>query len=129
MAAWEQGDVDALATMLTDEATIAMPPMPTWYQGRDAVVGFLRRTPLRQGRRWRVVPVGASGQLAFAFYVFDDEAGAFLAHSINVLAMDGARIAELIAFLDADAFARFGLPREWSASALAERRSSHLQRW
>jgi RNA polymerase sigma-70 factor (ECF subfamily) len=120
VAAWERGDVDALAAMLTDEATIAMPPMPTWYQGRDAVVGFLRRTPLRQGRRWRVVPVGASGQLAFAFYIFD-EAGGFLAHSIDVLAMDGARIAELIAFLDADAFARFGLPREWSASALADR--------
>jgi RNA polymerase sigma-70 factor (ECF subfamily) len=115
VAAWEQGDVDALAAMLTDEATIAMPPMPTWYQGRDAVIGFLSRTPLRQGRRWRVAPVGASGQLAFAFYAFDDEAGAFLAHSIGVLAMAGERIAEFIAFLDADAFASFGLPREWSA--------------
>jgi RNA polymerase sigma-70 factor, ECF subfamily len=120
VAAWEQGDVDAVAAMLTDDATIAMPPMPTWYQGRDAVAGFLRRTPLGEGRRWRVVPVGASGQLAFGFYLWDDDAGAFTAHDVIVLTMEGDRIAELIAFLYPDAFARFGLPREWSASALAD---------
>jgi hypothetical protein len=40
---------------------------------------------------------------------------------VIVLTMDGARIAELIAFLDADAFPRFGLAPEWRASALADR--------
>jgi RNA polymerase sigma-70 factor (ECF subfamily) len=56
VAAWERGDVGALAAMLTDEATIAMPPMPTWYRGREAVAAFLARFPLAPGLRWRVVP-------------------------------------------------------------------------
>ena len=93
-----------------------MPPMPTWYQGRDAVAGFLRRSPLRPGMRWRVVPARASGQLAFGFYLWSDEKGAFAAHDIIVLTLDGARIAELIAFLEPEAFRHFGLPAEWSAA-------------
>jgi RNA polymerase sigma-70 factor (ECF subfamily) len=67
------------------------------------------------------VPVRASGQLAFGFYQWDDEAGVFAAHDVIVLTMDGELIAELIAFLDADAFPRFGLAPEWRASALADR--------
>ncbi len=93
-----------------------MPPMPTWYQGRDAVAGFLRRSPLRPGVRWRVVPARASGQLAFGFYLWSDETGAFAAHDIIVLTLDGARIAELIAFLEPEAFRHFALPAEWSAA-------------
>ena len=48
VAAWERADVDAVVAMLAEDATIAMPPMPTWYRGRDAVAGFLRRSPLRR---------------------------------------------------------------------------------
>jgi RNA polymerase sigma-70 factor (ECF subfamily) len=116
VAAWERSDVDAVAAMLAQEAIIAMPPMPTWYQGRDAVAGFLRRSPLRPGARWRVVPARASGQLAFGFYRWSDEQGAFAAHDIIVLALDGARISELVAFLEPGAFRHFGLPAEWSAA-------------
>jgi hypothetical protein len=36
---------------------------------------------------------------------------------VIVLAFDGRRIAELIAFLTPEIFDRFGLPAEWSASA------------
>jgi len=116
VAAWERSDVDAVAAMLAQEAIIAMPPMPTWYQGRDAVAGFLRRSPLRPGMRWRVVPARASGQLAFGFYQWSDEQGAFAAHDIIVLALDGARISELVAFLEPEAFRHFGLPAQWSAA-------------
>ena len=111
-AAWERGDIGALAAMLTDEATIAMPPMPTWYRGREAVAAFLARFPLAPGLRWRVVPARASGQLAFGFYLWNDEQRGFLAHSVNVLTLDGARIADLTAFITPEAFGRFGLPGE-----------------
>jgi len=109
VAAWERGDVDAIAAMLAEEATIAMPPMPTWYRGRAAVAGFLARFPLAPGRRWRVVPAHASGQLAFGFYRWDDAERGFLAHSVNVLTLDGAAIADLTAFLTPEIFGRFGL--------------------
>ena len=117
VAAWERGDVDAVAAMLAQEAIIAMPPMPTWYHGRDAVEGFLRRSPLRPGLRWRVVPARANGQLAFGFYLWSDETRTFAAHDIIVLTMDGARIAELVAFLDPEAFRHFELPPEWGDPA------------
>ena len=110
--AWERGDVDAVAAMLAQEAIIAMPPMPTWYQGRDAVEGFLRRSPLRPGQRWRVVPARASGQLGFGFYRWSDESRTFAAHDIIVLTLAGARIAELVAFLEPQAFRHFELPAE-----------------
>jgi RNA polymerase sigma-70 factor (ECF subfamily) len=117
VAAWERGDVDAVAAMLAQEAIIAMPPMPTWYQGRDAVEGFLRRAPLRPGQRWRVVPARASGQLAFGFYRWSDATRSFAAHDIIVLTMDGARIAELVAFLEPEAFRHFELPAELADTA------------
>ena len=109
VTAWERGDVGALAAMLTEEATIAMPPMPTWYRGREAVAGFLARFPLAPGRRWRVVPAHASGQLSFAFYRWDAEQRGFFAHSINVLTLDAGSIADLTAFLTPQAFGHFGL--------------------
>ena len=106
--------------MLTEEATIAMPPMPTWYRGREAVAGFLQRLPLAPGMRWRVTPVHANGQLAFGFYLWDEATSSFAAHDVVVLTLDGALIADLTAFLTPEVFERFGLPREWSASALAD---------
>ena len=67
--------------------------------------------------RWRVVPARASGQLAFGFYRWSDETRTFAAHDIIVLTMDGARIAELVAFLEPEAFRHFGLPAEWTGAA------------
>jgi RNA polymerase sigma-70 factor (ECF subfamily) len=110
--AWERGDVGAVAAMLAEDAIIAMPPMPTWYGGREAVASFLRSRPLASGLRWRLVPARASGQLAFGQYLWDEEKGSFAAHSINVLGLRGARITEITAFLNPEMFGRFGLPDE-----------------
>ena len=108
--AWERGDVDAVVSMLTEDALIAMPPMATWYRGREAVAWFLAGWPLAAGTRWRLLPVGANGQVAFGHYLQDGASGRFLPHGINVLALRGARIGEITAFLTPEAFGRFGLP-------------------
>ena len=42
IAAWERSDVGAVAALLTDDVTLAMPPLPEWYSGIDAVSTFLR---------------------------------------------------------------------------------------
>jgi hypothetical protein len=89
---------------------MAMPPMPTWYSGRDAVAAFLIGWPLTGRLRWRLIPARASGQLAFGHYVWDE--GRFVAHGVNVLTLDGDRVREITAFLTPEAFERFGLPAE-----------------
>ncbi len=110
--AWERGDVDAVVSMLTEDALIAMPPMATWYRGREAVAWFLHGWPLAAGSSWRLVPVGANGQLAFGHYIWNEASGRYLPHGINVLTMRGTQISEITAFLTPEAFGRFGLPAE-----------------
>jgi RNA polymerase sigma-70 factor, ECF subfamily len=110
--AWERADVDAVVAMLTDEPTMTMPPLPTWYRGREAVAEFLEGWPLSREGRWRTLPVRANGQLAFGHYSWNDERETFAAHSITVLTLEGDRIAEITAFLDAELLPRFGLPDE-----------------
>jgi RNA polymerase sigma-70 factor (ECF subfamily) len=109
VAAWERGDVDAVVAMLAEDAVIAMPPMPTWYSGRDAVAAFLRGWPLAPGPRWRLVRARANGQVAFGHYIWDTERESFVAHGVNVLSLRGARVHEITVFLAPETFGRFGL--------------------
>jgi RNA polymerase sigma-70 factor (ECF subfamily) len=110
VAAWERADIDAVVAMLADGAVLSMPPVPTWFRGREAIAAFLARKPLAGGARRRLVPTRANGQPAFGVYRWDREQGAFAASEIIVLALDGDRIAAITAFLTAEPFERFGLP-------------------
>jgi RNA polymerase sigma-70 factor (ECF subfamily) len=110
VAAWERGDVDAVVALLTDDVAMTMPPMPSWYRGRDAVATFLRGWPLDSGVRWRGVPLRANGQPAIGFYLWNAERSSFVAHGVNVLTLEGARIGEITAFLTPENYPRFGLP-------------------
>jgi RNA polymerase sigma-70 factor, ECF subfamily len=118
--AWERGDVDAILAMLAEDATFTMPPLPTWYRGRDAIAAFLNRFALRD--RWRLLPARANGQLAFGCYAWDAEQGSYTALSLDVLTLDGTRATEVTSFVTpytrgpdrerfaAEVLARFGLP-------------------
>jgi RNA polymerase sigma-70 factor, ECF subfamily len=110
--AWERADVEAVVAMLTSDGAMTMPPLPTWYRGREAVTAFLEGVALRTRTRWRLVPVRANGQPAFGKYLWKEERQAFVPHSISVLTLDGRRIAEITTFLDAELIPRFGLPAE-----------------
>jgi RNA polymerase sigma-70 factor (ECF subfamily) len=121
MDAWERGDVDAVVALLAEDATIAMPPMASWYRGADVVVfisdwAFSGRLYDMEGdRRVRVLPARANGQPAIGTYAWNEEAGRFLPTVLQVLTFDGARIADITGFVDPSAFARFGLPESLSA--------------
>jgi RNA polymerase sigma-70 factor, ECF subfamily len=109
--AWEEGDVAAIVAMLTEDASFAMPPRPSWYRGRAAVGAFLAAEPLSRPRGWRRVRVSANGQLAFGVYMRGSGDGRYVAHAIELLTLDGGgRIAAVTAFHQPEAFARFGLP-------------------
>jgi RNA polymerase sigma-70 factor, ECF subfamily len=108
--AWERNDVDAVVAMLAEDALLTMPPIPSWYRGRDAVRELLARLPLSGASRWRLVPARANGQLAFGQYAWNDTAGEFTAHGITVLTLSGDRVAQLTHFRTPDLLPRFGLP-------------------
>jgi RNA polymerase sigma-70 factor (ECF subfamily) len=118
--AWERGDVDAILAMLAEDATFTMPPLPTWYRGRDAIAAFLTRFALQD--RWRLLPARANGQLAFGCYAWNADQRSYTALSLDVLTLDGARATEVTSFVTpythdaararfaADVLERFGLP-------------------
>ena len=114
VAAWERADVDAVVGLLADDALLTMPPLPTWFRGREAIAVFLAGWPL-SGRPTRLVPTRANGQPAFGVYFWEDEREALVAHDIVLLTMDGPRIAEISAFLTDGIVERFGLPAELAA--------------
>lgn len=98
--AWERHDIEAITAMLADGATLAMPPTPTWYRGRDAVGAGLRAGPLDGVLRWQLTPTYASGQAAAAAGLWDAKAGRFVGHHIAILTLRGTRIDAIDAFHD-----------------------------
>ena len=101
VAAWERADVEAVVALLADDVVLTMPPFGEWYVGRERVGRFLGQAPLQPGRRWSCTPTTANGQPAIEFYLWDDQVGAYLAHSLDVLSFDDhGAIARIDAFLD-----------------------------
>jgi RNA polymerase sigma-70 factor (ECF subfamily) len=97
--AWQRGDVDAVVEMLTEDASFAMPPLKTWFGGRDGISVFLARWPLSGQWRWRPLQVRANGQPALAFYSWDTNEESYLPFALNVLTLRGTRISDVTAFI------------------------------
>jgi RNA polymerase sigma-70 factor (ECF subfamily) len=110
-AAYERGDVDAVVSLLTDDAWVRMPPQPYEYQGRAAIAALLRDRAVRRGAPLRLVPTRANGQPAFGAYLPDAHAAISRAYALIVLTLEGDRISAMTWFGDLSVFPHFGLPR------------------
>jgi RNA polymerase sigma-70 factor (ECF subfamily) len=108
MHAHEQGDVEALAQLLREDARISAPPFPVWYSGRDDLLASAKR--YATAGRYRYILSGANGQPAAASYVRRDADGPYTPLGIDVLRIEGEFVAEVTAFLRPDLFPTFGLP-------------------
>ncbi|MFI6515879.1 sigma-70 family RNA polymerase sigma factor [Spirillospora sp. NPDC050679] len=105
--AFTRADPDALVRLLRADVELEMPPIPTWFTGRPAVIGFLTSRVLRRDR-WRMVPVRANGQPAAVAYRHEGD-GRYRAHGVEVLTLIGDRIGRITAFHDADLVPAFGV--------------------
>jgi len=103
MRAWEENDVDTVVAMLAEDATFTMPPLGTWFGGRDEIEIFLRGSPLSGTWNWKPIRVRANGQEALAFYQWDEDEGAYKRFALNVLTFRGEQIADVTAFITTDA--------------------------
>jgi ketosteroid isomerase-like protein len=110
-AAFEGGDMAALAALLRADVALEMPPLATWFSGRETVLRYLASNLCTAPGRTRLVPAEASGQPAFAAYLRDDD-GVYRAHSMIVLTLTGTLITRIVIFLEPALFRLFGLARE-----------------
>lgn len=111
VAAFERYDMDALTSLLHEDATISMPPYTLWLRGHDT----LRAWMLGRGagcRGSRLMPVAACGSPAFGQYRLSPD-GRHRAWALIVLEGDGQRITGMTNFLETERlFPLFGLPPE-----------------
>jgi RNA polymerase sigma-70 factor (ECF subfamily) len=113
--AFEQYDIEALTSLIQEDATQSMPPFDLWLRGRDDILTWWFGPGIGcQGSR--VIPtVAANGAPAFGQYKPSADGG-YEPWALQVLQLSGGRIGEFTFFLDTDAlFPLFGLPARLDA--------------
>ena len=121
VTAFVNADTTALARLLRDDVELEMPPFLLWFSGRHDVAAFIANKATLTPDRWRMIPTSANGQPAVGAYLRRDD-GAHRAHSVQVFTFADSGVARIVAFLDPDLFATFGLPLTYSPAAAAPRR-------
>jgi RNA polymerase sigma-70 factor, ECF subfamily len=113
--AFEHYDMDALTSLIHEDATQSMPPYDLWLSGRDDIFTWWLG-PGIGCRGSRVVPTqSANGAPAFGQYKPSPDGG-YEPWALQVLRLERGRIAELTFFLDTDTlFPLFGLPPRLSS--------------
>ena len=122
-AACEDGDMTALAALLREDVALEMPPIATWFSGRETVLAYVASNLGTTAGRMRLVPAAANGQPAFAAYLRDPD-GVYRAHAMIVLTLTGALITRIVIFLELALFRLFGLDRELAPGQSGDRRWS-----
>ncbi len=108
--AFERYDMDALTSLIREDATQSMPPYDLWLRGRDDIFTWWFGPGIGcQGSR--VIPAPAAcGSPAFGQYKPDPNGG-HEPWALQVLELSGGRIVEFTFFLDTDTlFPLFELP-------------------
>jgi len=100
MDAMSRGDVDAVVSLLAEDAVWSMPPLGDWYRGSGEIAVFLARAPLNGNWHWRHLPAHASGQAAVGSYISDAKDGTYRAFALDVLTLRGDRIADITSFIN-----------------------------
>jgi len=109
--AFEAYDIEALTSLIQEDATQSMPPFDLWLSGRDDIFEWWLG-PGIGCRGSRVIPtVAANGSPAFGQYKPSESGSGFDPWALQVLEVSDGRIVELTFFLDTDrVFPLFGLP-------------------
>ncbi|MBV9291858.1 MAG: RNA polymerase subunit sigma-70, partial [Frankiales bacterium] len=109
VAAFEAYDIDALVTLVHEDASISMPPLALWLRGVDELRGWYLGTGIGC-KGSRLVATTANGLPAFGHYKQAADGRGHEPWCIQVLEIADGRIAHIHHFLDPTLFARFGLP-------------------
>jgi RNA polymerase sigma-70 factor, ECF subfamily len=115
VAAFQDYDIEALTSLIQEDAKQSMPPFDLWLRGRDDIFTWWFG-PGIGCKGSRVIPtVSANGSPAFGQYKPSPDGG-YEPWALQVLELSGGRIAEFTFFLDTDTlFPLFGLPARLEA--------------
>jgi RNA polymerase sigma-70 factor (ECF subfamily) len=108
--AFEDYDMDALTSVIHEDATQSMPPFDLWLRGREDIFAWWLG-PGIGCRGSRVIPApAANGSPAFGQYKPSETGEGYEPWALQVLEIEDGRIVELTFFLDTDrVFPLFGL--------------------
>ena len=112
VSAFEQYDMDALTSLLNEDARWSMPPYELWLRTNPDIVQWCLG-PGIACRGSRLIPIQVNGSPGFGQYKPDPVNGGLAPWSVQVLELepDGEHIAGITFFLDtARFFPLFGLP-------------------
>ena len=114
--AFERYDMEALTSLIHEDATQSMPPYALWLSGRDDILRWWVG-PGAGCRGSRVIPtLTANGSPAFGQYKPSESGEGYDPWALQVLELSGGRIVELSFFLDTETlFPLFGLPLEFDS--------------
>jgi RNA polymerase sigma-70 factor (ECF subfamily) len=109
--AFERYDMDALTSLIHEDAIQSMPPYDLWLRGRDDIFTWWLGPGLGCSGS-RVIPtVAANGSPAFGQYKPSESGSGYDPWALQVLEVEDGQIVELTFFLDTDTlFPLFGLP-------------------
>ena len=115
LRAWQLADITGFVQVVADDVRLSMPPLLTWFDGRDAVAAFVEAEIFARARP-HGVPMRAgwcNGQPAFATYEPGGQ-GRLTASGLQILELDvrggRPRITAIVSFRDPALAARCGLP-------------------
>jgi RNA polymerase sigma-70 factor (ECF subfamily) len=113
--AFEAYDMDALTSLIQEDATQSMPPFDMWMAGREDILTWWFGPGIGCSGS-RVIPVGlANGLPAFGQYK-PSEDGGYEPWALQVLRIEEGRIVEFTFFLETETlFPLFGLPLQLDA--------------
>jgi RNA polymerase sigma-70 factor (ECF subfamily) len=107
--AFERHDDRRLVSLLRKDVRLAMPPHPTWYDGREAVAAFLAGVAFAPGSEpHRFVPTRANRQPAFG--VYRGVGGDARPFAINLVRIEAGQVGDMHFFKYPELFPAFGLP-------------------
>jgi RNA polymerase sigma-70 factor (ECF subfamily) len=115
VAAFEAYDMDALTSLIREDATQSMPPFDMWLAGRDDILAWWVGPGIGcEGSRVLPAP-DANGLPAFGQYKPSPDGG-YDPWALQVLRLSGGRVAEFTFFLSTGTlFPLFGLPERLEA--------------
>lgn len=99
--AWQNADIDELILVIKDDAIMTMPPLSAWYQGVEDILSFFKETSFHKiyGGDWKLIPTAFNNQPAFEMHVKPRNQEEYQLFGVNVLGIQGDKIARIHAFL------------------------------